>query len=430
MTNAIATKPDFTVMPPGLFRLALASTVFVSHIFPLDIGSACVYLFFMLSGYWIWVMWFKEYHLLEQRWSVFMVSRLWRLLPVYFTTLLLLVLCIWPLGLYHYAPPHGFNWPTIQFYIAQLTLLSHAQLADGDRMIANAWSLDIELQFYLVAPLVIWLLCARTARGPVRALLVAISIAGLAYFLRYLVPDVSAGTLPVYFGFFLVGLLSASCDWRPTRRQVRCSEIAIGLALLMFVAVPATRSIFLLGRFSGPLSDFNALGNLVLAFILAPYAMATVRQRQGKRDRLFGALSYEVYVVHGAAISVYFAATEYLSFARHLPYMVLLLAVTITLSLLIFRFVDQPAERLRRAYVGRQRRHAVAATATVAVVAAELPIGSLAGSPLGSPATSTSRPTSPRPTSDLTSDLTSEIADATGGSPRPATSPLTHGGLA
>ena len=101
-------------MPPGAFRMALAVVVILCHISALAIGSACVYLFFMLSGYWIWRMWFKEYQPLEKPWRVFVTSRIWRLMPCYYAVLVLLLLCI-PLHLFHMVLPTSLSAATAHF---------------------------------------------------------------------------------------------------------------------------------------------------------------------------------------------------------------------------------------------------------------------------------------------------------------------------
>ena len=75
------------IAPPGLFRIALAYIVFVNHSLPIHLGSMAVYLFFMLSGYWVFHMWGREYAPTEAPYRNFIVSRFWRLMPVYYVAL-------------------------------------------------------------------------------------------------------------------------------------------------------------------------------------------------------------------------------------------------------------------------------------------------------------------------------------------------------
>src|ERR1700721_2634089 len=68
---------------PGLFRLFLASVVVLHHSFPLKLGSWAVYVFFILSGYWICRLWRQQYVQTQSPLLTFMVSRWWRLTPVF-----------------------------------------------------------------------------------------------------------------------------------------------------------------------------------------------------------------------------------------------------------------------------------------------------------------------------------------------------------
>ena len=88
--------------------------------------------------------------------------------------------------------------------------------------------------------------------------------------------------------------------------------------------------------------------------MLAPYAMATVRKTGGPADRALGAMSYEVYLIHGAALGVLYQHTIGLSHFKQLPQVGIMLLATAALALAIYHLIDKPAERLRRAYVRRQ----------------------------------------------------------------------------
>jgi peptidoglycan/LPS O-acetylase OafA/YrhL len=72
-----------TSIGSGLFRLFLASLVVLHHSFPLRLGAWAVYAFFILSGFWICQMWFRKYSQTRTPFLTFLVSRWWRLAPVY-----------------------------------------------------------------------------------------------------------------------------------------------------------------------------------------------------------------------------------------------------------------------------------------------------------------------------------------------------------
>ena len=75
--------PKRALSGPGAFRLILASLVFVHHTSRLAIGPAAVYLFFCLSGFWIYRMWNGRYSKTVNPYLTYLISRLWRLLPTF-----------------------------------------------------------------------------------------------------------------------------------------------------------------------------------------------------------------------------------------------------------------------------------------------------------------------------------------------------------
>lgn len=123
------------VVPPGLFRMLLALAVVVSHVSGWEIGRLAVLLFFFLSGYWVTHVWDAKFG--QGRTWAFYGARFFRIYPLYLLALL-------GVALLGGKPLH---WPN-------LTLLGVASAPDDP--LAVSWSLDIELQFYLVLPLIVW----------------------------------------------------------------------------------------------------------------------------------------------------------------------------------------------------------------------------------------------------------------------------------
>src|SRR5580704_4283010 len=70
-------------MAPGAFRFFLATVVLVFHYSSFGVGHAPVYLFFSLSGYWVYVMWQNKYEATRDPYVTFVISRIWRLGPVF-----------------------------------------------------------------------------------------------------------------------------------------------------------------------------------------------------------------------------------------------------------------------------------------------------------------------------------------------------------
>src|SRR5579864_3932671 len=267
------------VLAPGAFRLVLAVTVFVGHVLPISVGAAAVHLFFALSGYWIYQMWHAEYASLERPYSTFVVSRAWRLLPVFYATLAALALCIFPLDIFAFQFPADLSWKSVNFYVSHVALLGYAQLREPENAIPTVWSLDVELQFYLIAPLLIGLFDRTTHRSGVRIALYLLAVAGFAVLFSGHGSWPANAVLPLYLGFFLFGMLAARHAWTPTPRQIRLSLGSAALFLFGSIALPHARELFLWGSFTGPLTRFTLQANGLLSLLLVPYALATVRQR-------------------------------------------------------------------------------------------------------------------------------------------------------
>src|SRR5258708_13297126 len=72
-----------SLLSPGGVRLFLAMVVVVHHSLPLRAGSWAVDVFFVLSGYWITRMWNTRYRQTRIPYITFLVTRWWRLAPVF-----------------------------------------------------------------------------------------------------------------------------------------------------------------------------------------------------------------------------------------------------------------------------------------------------------------------------------------------------------
>ena len=343
-------RADRMITPPGVFRVILAYIVVVNHALPLHFGSMAVYLFFMLSGYWVFVMWKTEYVDKSTPYRAFIISRFWRLLPIYyFSTLTFLVIV-------RLFPGDGVSYraeslsDAIHYVVSQMLVLGYAPLPSAAKILPPVWSLDIEMQFYLVAPICIATLGAAWSR----AVLFGVALAGVAALvLFYGGLRAQSGCLPMYLGFFLIGLYSAYRGWRPSPRlAVGGLATAVTVAAIC-LAIPIVRPLFVEGAFSTWLSDYNPDGNIVLAVLLAPYALATVRKSSHwlRFDRDLSNVTYEIYLLHLSAIAIVHHYVGGLSRYQQIPALALAAVLLFPVSWAVYRLIDRPIDRLRVAYV-------------------------------------------------------------------------------
>lgn len=205
---------------PGFFRFVLAVLVVIDHSTRLALGGTAVDLFFILSGYWIATMWRGRYAQTREPYLTYLASRSWRLLPVF-------IICsaiAWGEVLINARLPTRLDWP--HQVVSNLFLLGYRSLdfqANGP-----AWSLDVESQFYILAPLLIFL-AAHNVRW---TLICSAAIAICAW----LVGD-TVSLLP-YLPFFSIGLISAEVGWKPGNELARTAVMMFGAILAICLMSP------------------------------------------------------------------------------------------------------------------------------------------------------------------------------------------------
>ena len=329
---------------PGTFRLILATAVLISHIGPLRIGKTAVMLFFMLSGYWITQVYCEKYSKYRDSYKIFIVSRFLRIYPLYIVCVLIGIVFLAVANDYDkYSFMLGIN-PTS---IRNIILLSHSSIDQA--IIGVAWSLDIELQFYLVLPLLIFLLAhMKTWQTLILTVLllvysmIAIKIGWKAAFF----PNVIN-----YLGVFLLGVLIYKFDYRPSRMMVLLScACFIGLFLL-FAAIPDTRTFVigestLLTRF--PERDVFAV---FASILLAPYVAYNVRQPTDSIDRSFGDMSYPLYLIHLPVSTLLHSTIRNETITEKIYVKTATIFISFILTYILFKYIDKPLNRRRASLV-------------------------------------------------------------------------------
>lgn len=155
------------VMLYHLSSHGIAMPAFVEH------GWMGVDLFFVLSGYLIGWQVLRDYaNGGEPRWRDFMLGRALRILPAYFAMLALYALL--PVG-----REGGELQPLWKFLTFSLNLFPDWEQGHA---YSHAWSLCVEEHFYMLLPLVVWLLGGRSRAALVGA--VAVGVIGGGMLLR------------------------------------------------------------------------------------------------------------------------------------------------------------------------------------------------------------------------------------------------------
>ena len=322
---------------PGLFRLLLALVVFGHHASRLAVGPAAVEVFFCLSGFWIHRMWTERYARCRDPYITLVISRAWRLFPTFALISLLTLWCEYFLFERSWADLMGSaGWAP--FVIAHLFILGYNSLPV--QPLVPAWSLDVELQFYLVAPVLI----AAAMRFGAVALLCGAGAMSLGFACL-----LGTRAAPTFAVFFCLGIAAARTGWRPGPRLAAAAGCAAA-ALIIGLAISPWRGMILGGANPGTLFRYSEFVNIALALGMFPFAIFTTRQRGGAHDCLLGDLSYIVYLLHWIAIC-WLGGLAHLSLASRLAGFACALSATLACAWLLWRFYDKPLNRARARWV-------------------------------------------------------------------------------
>lgn len=346
------------------------------------IGQGAVHLFMMISG-------FVIAGLIVQRsedWTTYIVRRAFRLFPAYW-----IALAIGGVAMYleiavfshvswahdpHYAEDITFHAGNLAAIDAQPAsqILTHVALLQGvappalvpnDTMsiLGPAWSLTVEWQFYLAAPLLVWML---RRQGWALAAILAAFLGIVIHQKGWLAGWISTASLVQYLYLFVIGILT----------NLALPQVAGKLTSTWTVA-------FAVVALALPMGILPAIG-LWLAFVLLvvrPPATGFIGRQLDHAFHLafespvaawLGARSYAVYVLHSPIISI----VAYLILPLHpfsrIEALIVLAAVVTPVTLvaadLMHRYVEQPmitlggrvAARLRLAAQHRSEAKAAA----------------------------------------------------------------------
>jgi len=319
---------------PGALRMALAFAVFVHHTTGYNIGMSAVLIFFVLSGYWVAVMWAETYSKTRSAYLTFVVSRVWRVAPDF-------ALCSaisWALLFWRGDAPADAGGLMRQVF-SNIMILGYNSLPYQANV--PGWSLDMEMQFYLIAPLVIFFVSKN------------VRILGIFVLITILSQQFGGGsTVAPFLIFFSIGVASAIYDLEPDRTLAYRSLFAT-LAMLIICAALFVKDVALGELRGADLIAFSGKTNLLVAVMLTPWALYTTRQKSGKIDRMFGDLSYIFYLLHWSVLGA--LKTGEGSYANRVLGCSEALVVILMASYAIWRLFDRPLNKWRSAWVAARR---------------------------------------------------------------------------
>ena len=252
------------------------------------------------------------------------------------------------------------------FFWFQTGYFDHAAV---EKPLLHTWSLAVEEQFYLALPLLLWMLLRffRSSRVALPVAFGAMTLASFALSVWLMRTDRSANAFfmspPRAWEFLIGGLIAI--DGFPVLRNALVQQIARGIAVVL-IAIP----IFSLRQGPG-FPGFNALTPCIGAAMLiwsgigVPTLMRSLYSPLNV-VRFFGQISYSLYLWHWPLFT--FARFSKSGLVLDAIDKIALFALTVAVSYLSWRYVEQP---FRRGSLAPTRRAAfrIAGLATVVLLA-------------------------------------------------------------
>ncbi|MBS7566460.1 acyltransferase [Mucilaginibacter sp. Bleaf8] len=331
------------MLKPGLVRFLLASIVICYHLSgAIYIGSMAVYCFFALSGYWVTYMYEKKYSKYQKPIVTFYLSRIYRLFPVY---LFIGILTFISTLLYHpLFKDKILAVPNIHFWFSNVFLLGYNLLPY--KPVVPAWSLDLELQFYLLLPI----LFAFTKKKKQLVAVIIIS-ALIAITSSALYPGgIISKTVIAYLLYFIIGIAIYRYEFKFSRKAEFWS-------IVMFISIFLAHCLLGFTDFYKAIKSgkyYELYFNQVLSLFTIPLLCNSLYNKSDNLDRTLGEMSYVLYLTHWMLIIPYNHYITGITKLQRLPFSLAYLLITYTLSYIIFKYYDKPVDKLRRKWLEKQ----------------------------------------------------------------------------
>jgi peptidoglycan/LPS O-acetylase OafA/YrhL len=302
-------------------------------------GHYGVQFFFIISGF-ILALPFASHYLLDTQridLSRYYLRRLTRLEPPYLLSLALICVLIVLLK----GEEFGTLFPHLA---AGFGYVHNIAYGSGNRLNGVAWSLEIEVQFYLLVPLLTKLF-AIPKRLRRRLAIIALGLIALIFQRLFIHGPGGALGLSIlnFLQFFLVGFLLADfylCEWRDNPNRHWAWDV---LAVIGCFTLPFVWSNGILISFAFP----------VLAFLLyyAVFRGVIAYKILGNRWLVtIGGMCYSIYLLHYPIINFIFGGSRSLRLTDNfeinlLAQFLIIVPVVLAISAIFFLLIEKPCMR-------------------------------------------------------------------------------------
>ena len=274
---------------PGATRFVLALLVLCYHFTPLRSGNFAVCCFYILSGYWITKMWRNKYSKAIAPQRVFLMSRWLRIAPM-------LLLCT---GLVFLLPIDR-SGATPGWLLRQALIIG----CTGTYVpLAPAWSLDVELQFYLAFAIIApWIF---SLKQPSRVLgwLVIISLT-ISLVAAVIIGNIIKPWLWIWLPLFLAGMWLETSEYRPTKRHIVICGFLLAIGVGLCGALPTLQPLIWHISRTNMTADqlatvpLRTFIDIIASLAVIPLLAANLTSKSTATDSFLGRMSFPLYLWH------------------------------------------------------------------------------------------------------------------------------------
>ncbi|UCH49821.1 MAG: acyltransferase [Betaproteobacteria bacterium] len=272
------------------------------------IGHIGVYLFFVLSGFLLALGLFRV-GINRDTLRAFYVRRIFRIIPLYAVVLVAVFSAQLLSGRVEERYLHiGDGW---------IGLIQHLFIYRGDGVF---WTIAVEMQFYLVLPVIAWSLI-RFRRAAVLTLLVVAVVNEALYTAKFLVPDFENPIVYLspnyrdhgtFIGIFACGVIAAYAAHFHQSALIRWSKWLNPLALVAFLTLLSVTLFFVSWHFLGNMRPYydlrfwSPLYGATFAIFLVSVFMGNPMTRwlNSSLLRTWGILGFSIYLLHMFVIAI------------------------------------------------------------------------------------------------------------------------------
>lgn len=353
----------------GIIRLLLSLSVLVAHsegkFKILFSAPEAVFSFFVISGFYMALILDNKY---ESK-IVFYLNRFLRIFPIYWIVLFLTVaLALGKTSLLGSSTnfiTHYFQYSshlsgseltieTINYIFRNLTLIISKDYfgilqnqAPGYLVIYQAWTLPIELLFYLISPFFI-----RTKKK----IIIFIALYSILFFGIILpfkiIPERSLTMVFMQnLPYFILGSLSYQYVYKRIKNIKGLSKRIKLPALYLFFIGFLVLYQYLNINFIFTSQAFRALYYIAFAIFIA---FIFNMKKSSKIDRAIGELSYPVYISHFVFIKLISPITL---LATSLSGLFIVVLSTIAFSILLNKFIQNPVDNFRHSLMKKSKKN-------------------------------------------------------------------------